>query len=95
MKKHLNKVLWAVVMLVVLTAALTITTGIINPASQEKAQVEATETIKAEVPKASRTAVKYIYYYREYNGWIQKRLWNRTAGKWADPYWHNVQKVNR
>lgn len=93
MKKNFNKILWSIVMLIALTAALAITTSIINPKSQNKAQVESTETITAKVPKASQTAAKLVYYYREYNGWIQKRLWNRTTGKWVDPYWHNVQKA--
>ncbi|MDO4977348.1 MAG: hypothetical protein Q4E53_08815 [Eubacteriales bacterium] len=93
MMKHLNKVLWAIVMLVVLTATLTITTGIFNPKSQPTAQVES--TITAQIPHGSRTAIKYEYYYRVYNGWTQKHLWNRTAGKWAEPYWHNVERVKK
>lgn len=27
------------------------------------------------------------YKYREYNGRLQYRRWNRTKNRWVDPYW--------
>ena len=42
---------------------------------------------------ARRTSAVYVYYYRTFNGWLQRRLWNRTYGIWAWSTWHNVKKV--
>ena len=42
---------------------------------------------------ATPTGSTYVYYYRVFNGWLQRRLWNRTLGKWAWSTWHDVKKV--
>ena len=34
----------------------------------------------------------YVYKYRinSNTGHTQKRLWNKSKGIWAEPYWHDV-----
>lgn len=32
----------------------------------------------------------YVYKYRRKNGILQKRLWNKSKGTWAEPYWHDA-----
>ena len=34
----------------------------------------------------------YVYKYRtnSQTGNLQKRLWNKSKGTWAEPYWHDA-----
>ena len=59
-------------------------------AQQDKMQnaIDSSDRIQAE-----RMSSTYVYYYRIFNGWLQRRLWNRTRGEWAWSTWHDVKKV--
>ena len=99
MKKHLDKALWAVIMIATLTA--TMATGTFISAKKETAnRAQMTQAVSQELevdlskPKtAIRTTAIKVYYYRVFNGWLQRRLWNRTYGRWEWSTWHNVEKV--
>lgn len=96
MKNMLQKMLWGMIMLVTLTCTLTAGLVITNHKATPQAQVASVEANEASAPSekayAERTAHVVVYYYRKHNGWIQRRLWDRTIGKWVDPIWHNVQR---
>ncbi len=96
MKKHYSKILWGAVMIASLSGTVAIGNAVVNgnkPAAvQETSVSEVTEAPKADVTPVTTT---YTYYYRVYGGWIQKRLWNRTYGCWAQPKWKNVQRVKK
>ena len=47
----------------------------------------------AEIPNTTETySDVYVYKYRinSNTGRTQKRLWNKSKGIWAEPYWHDV-----
>lgn len=100
MKKHLNKALWGIIMVITLTA--TLATGTFISGKKEAAtQKQFTQSVSSEElevdlskPKTAilTTAIK-VYYYRVFNGWLQRRLWNRTYGRWEWSTWHNVQRA--
>ncbi len=95
MKKTYSKILWGAVMVAALGGTCAIGTTVMNgskPAVSQEAAAVTTEAAKAEVVPVTTT---YTYYYRVYGGWIQKRLWNRTYGCWAQSKWTNVQRVKK
>ena len=102
MKKHPDKALWGIIM--VITLAVTLTTGSFFTARKETAagvQKQYTQSISSEEPEvdlnkprtAIRTSAIKVYYYRVFNGWLERRLWNRTYGKWEWSSWHRVQRA--
>lgn len=98
MKKHIDKILWGMIMVITLTA--TMATGTFFTAKKEAAQKQVTQAVSEELevdlskPKtAIRTTAIKVYYYRVFNGWLQRRLWNRTYGRWEWSTWHNVQRA--
>ena len=103
MKKHLNKALWGLIMVITLTATLTagplLTKKIEKAAANQTQYSQAINNEDLEVdlsrPKtAIRTTAIKVYYYRVFNGWLERRLWNRTYGRWEWSSWHKVKKVN-
>ena len=102
MKKQLEKALWGLVM--VISLAVTLTTGSFLSAKMKNAitnqrhyaQTVTDEELEVDLSKpktAARTSAIKVYYYRVFNGWLQRRLWNRTLGKWEWSTWHDVKKV--
>ena len=101
MKKHLEKSLWGLIMVITLTA--TLAAGSLFSAKKENATADQSQYSQAvsnelEVdlskPKtAIRTTAIKVYYYRIFNGWLQRRLWNRTYGKWEWKSWHDVKRL--
>jgi len=63
----------------------------VNREDMDKAVKQIPSTKKNLV--ATPAGATYVYYYRVFNGWLQRRLWNRTLGKWAWSTWHDVKKV--
>ena len=103
MKKHLNKVLWGIVMVV--TLAITMAAGSSFTTKMETAarQRYYSQAVSSEAPEvdlskprtAVRTSAIKVYYYRVFNGMLQRRLWNRTYGKWEWSTWHDVQRAKK
>ena len=102
MKKHLEKVLWGLVMVITLTA--TFAGGSFFSARRENAiathrqytQSVSDEELEVDLSKpktAARTSAIKVYYYRVFNGWLERRLWNRTLGKWEWSTWHKVKRA--
>ena len=99
MKKNLEKTLWGLVMVFTLTATLatgTILSGKKVAFPKHYAQAVTDEELEVDLTKprvAERTAAIKVYYYRRFNGWLQRRLWNRTLGKWEWSTWHDVKRL--
>lgn len=103
MKKHFDKALWGLIMIITLAATMTagsfFSAGKENAAATQKQYTQSISSEDLEVdlsnPKtAVRTTAIKVYYYRVFNGWLERRLWNRTYGRWEWSTWHKVQKVN-
>ena len=96
MKKKLYKALWGLIMVITLTSTLAV--GSLFSAKKENTTASQTINEELEVdlskPKtAIRTTAIKVYYYRVFNGWLERRLWNRTYGRWEWSTWHNVQRA--
>ena len=100
MKKRLDKALWGLIMVITLTATLatgTFFSGKKAAYPKHYAQAVTDEELEVDLSKprvAERTSAIKVYYYRVFNGWLQRRLWNRTLGKWEWSTWHDVKRSN-
>ena len=99
MKKNLSRIIWTGAVALSLTATLAVGSVITSkkadpqtPQTQQVRQADA-DTDSMNQIQAQEVTVTYTYYYREYNGWLQRRLWNRTYGKWAWSSWRNYKKL--
>lgn len=102
MKNQLEKALWGLIMVISLTATLAAgsffsarkETAVANQRHYSQSTLNEEPEVNLSEPKtAVRTSAIKVYYYRVFNGWLQRRLWNRTLGKWEWSTWHNVQRA--
>lgn len=67
-----------------------------NEVKPENQYVQNTQIqVESNMPNLQPEQVKmtYVYYYRTYKGWVQRRKWNCTLGCWVDARWINVKQA--